>query len=544
MTIDQETNFFGRKDILDLLKKRAVGLKEGYRQNVAFLGGQFIGKTSIIQKFLSDLDDEAIITVYLDLENKDFTYIYEKFVGSILYNFSKTKQFPLHDDISLLMENARHHIPRTIEEIKKIQESIAKGKIVEAYRQIISLPETFTIESGKFCVIALDEFHSLDDLSIPNVFVELGKKIMMQKRCIYLVTSSSEIKAQRILSEKLSLLFGNFELVRVDPFDLQTSRAFVVHNLGQMKIGDQLKNFLTDFTGGHPLYLNLISKELLRLGAIHKQEGVFRPLLLQAIEDTIFDRWGVLSRHFELIVNNLCQGKGNCLVASLLITLANGKYKIAEMTADIGIKRTHLLQRITKLMEIGVVVKNGNFYHFQDKLFKYWVKYVFQKRLKAISLDDEKLKEKFREELEEALNHFERVSKKDFSDRIIELLHCFDNEAYRLNGRKYKLPLFREITPLKMESGEGKVFDVIKAATASEVWFLVLEQHRIAEDDLMVFLAESQKYEERPQKKIIISLNDLEQNARLKALQERMWIWSESELNTLLNLYDKPYIVR
>ena len=36
--------FCGRKVILDLLKRRVLGLKEGYRQNVALLGYPYVGK--------------------------------------------------------------------------------------------------------------------------------------------------------------------------------------------------------------------------------------------------------------------------------------------------------------------------------------------------------------------------------------------------------------------------------------------------------------------------------------------------------------------
>ena len=42
---------------------------------------------------------------------------------------------------------------------------------------------------------------------------------------------------------------------------------------------------------------------------------------------------------------------------------------------------------------------------------------------------------------------------------------------------------------------------------------------------------------------ILISLSSLDENARVRALQERMWIWNEVEVNTLMNLFDKPFIV-
>ena len=54
-------NFFGRRVQLDLLKKRVIDLKEGYRQNIAFLGSRYIVKSTLLQKFIADIDDNDIV---------------------------------------------------------------------------------------------------------------------------------------------------------------------------------------------------------------------------------------------------------------------------------------------------------------------------------------------------------------------------------------------------------------------------------------------------------------------------------------------------
>ncbi len=45
--------FFGRAESLNFLSKRANGLKDGYRQNIAIIGDELVGKTSIIFNFLN-----------------------------------------------------------------------------------------------------------------------------------------------------------------------------------------------------------------------------------------------------------------------------------------------------------------------------------------------------------------------------------------------------------------------------------------------------------------------------------------------------------
>ena len=124
----------------------------------------------------------------------------------------------------------------------------------------------------------------------------------------------------------------------------------------------------------------------------------------------------------------------------------------------------------------------------------------------------------------------------------MEVLYCFDNESFCLNGRKYKLPAFREVMPVHLAGGaEG--LNVFKASSQQGAWFIVFKENNLSEGHINSLLTESKKMSEKPQQRILISLSMLDDAARLKALQEKMWIWKEEELNALFNLLDKPYIV-
>ncbi len=542
--MDLQKFFFDRKNTLAILKKRVIDLKDGYRQNVALLGPQYIGKSSILHKFISDLDDPELISIYLDLEQKDFKYIFHNFAGNILYNFSKSKQLPLHDDFSLLIESTKSHIPQTIEVIKKIKLNIDKKRFAEGYRQLISLPEVFSLESEMFCLIVIDEFHNLEDLEINDVFQELGKRIMTQKRCLYFMASSMQNLAQKILSEKLSLLFGHFEVLNVAPFDLETSQKFIEYFLGDIQMSRDLRSFLIDFTGGHPFYLSILLREVKSLCLIHDQAEAFLPVLSKAIENTIFDRWGVLSRHFEIMVNRLSQGKNNRDACSLLIALSNQHHKTDDIAKSADLRRSFILQKMSILIELGVVEKCSSFYSLKDKLFKYWIKFIFQKRLNSIGCDLDRQKQIFTSELEGTVVNFQMTSQKDLSLRIIDLLKCFDNESFNFQGRRYRLPYFYKIKSLKMRGISRKNLDVIKAYSSDESWFIALNDESLSENDINVFLKESNKLTQKPNRRLIISLKDLENSARLRALQEKAWIWNEGELKLLLNMYDKPFIVK
>lgn len=538
-----QQNFFGRTAVMELLKKRVLDLKEGYRQNVALFGTRYIGKTSILQHFIANLDED-ITVLYLDLEHKDFRFLLDQFAGSLLYNYSKSAKLPLHEDVPMLLESTQAAIPQTVSVIRKIYKDYHAKKFSTSFLGLLALPEIFTNETGRVCVLILDEFHRLEELTMPDAFQHLGKKIMTQKKCLYIVSSSHPQQARKILSEKLSLLFGNFEMVSVEPFDQQTSRQFIEENLKNLQLKESLRNFLVDFTGGYPLYLHLICRELVRLSVLHKQTEIFVPVLIRAVENTLFHRWGLISRHFELMVQELSSGKGNQVVPALLMGLANDKHKIDELCAELGLTKNQLAIKINRLKEEGVICKNGNFYYFRDKLLKYWVKYIFQPRLKNLGLNYETHRQRFTQEFQIYIDHFNSTSQKDLPLRIMELLYCFDNESFDLNGRKYKLPLFREIVPWKATDARQQPFDIIKASTNDDVWLVVVKDKNLSETEVNALLEESKKNATKPQRHLIISLSTLDENTRLKALQERCWIWNENEINTLLALFNKPYIVR
>ena len=305
-----------------------------------------------------------------------------------------------------------------------------------------------------------------------SVFQELGQRIMTQKRCLYVMASSSGHLARKILSEKLSLLFGHFEVIDVQPLMLKTSQEFIAHALKDVQIKDSLKNFLVDFTGGHPFYLNILIGELVQLCQAHRQTEIFLPLLSQAIENTIFNRWGTLSRHFEILTESLASPKDGQETSRLLIALTEPNNGKDGFFASKGLKKNGIKQKIAKLVERDLVDRNGHSYYLKDKLFRYWVKYILKQRLSFIGLDFKEEKDFFRKELAQAVSDFHLASAKDFSMRVIELLSCFQDDMFTLHGRRYRLASFQKFKSTKLRVSPQRQLDTIKAYTTDGPWMI------------------------------------------------------------------------
>ncbi len=537
-----KTIFVGRKDCLATLQRRLRDLKDGYRQNVAIMGNRFVGKTVLLQKFLSDLDDDGVVEVYVDLEGKDQTYLFDRFICSLLYNFSRRKGLPVYEEVALLLQGTQKVLPKTVAEIKCVLDLVQKAKWDEALGKLLSLPEIFSFESGKICLIVLEEFQVLGELCGEEVFAQLGKRVMTQKNCLYVLSSSYPTLAKRILAEKLSLLFGNFEILSIGSFDLRSSQEYIEQSLVGLKMRSDIRHFLMDFTGGCPAYLQMLCLEIRSLSAIHQQSEVFWPLLSQAVENVLFAPWGVLSKHFELKIEHLSASKSMRESGRLLLAVARGVNKAADLAQAVTAKSA-LTTLLSKLTEEGVLIKNGQLFHLEDKLLRYWLRYVLDRRWRALDLTEERLVAEFREDLKQAYQSFLLVSQENLVSRVVSLLECFDNDAVSLNGRKYKLSLFREIETIKFAAESRFCVEGIRAISEEGEWFIVLKEKPFDEQELNVFLNETKKSGKKPFRRVVISLSEMDPNTRLKALEERLWIWNESEINSLLNYFNKPFIV-
>jgi DNA-binding Lrp family transcriptional regulator len=406
------------------------------------------------------------------------------------------------------------------------------------------LPEVFTQETGKSVVLILDEFGHLENFNIPEVFAQLGKQIMTQKNCLYIVASSSPQETQTILSEKLSLLFGNFETILLESFNFSEAQGLIDHNLDGVKIGLHLKNFIADFTGGHPLYINLLCQELICLSGVYAQREIYAPIVIQAIENVVFNTWGVISRHFELQINALTSGKNSGTTIAVLCALAQGKHKISDLSESLKLKTSQVSPRVNALQDSNIVERNGNYYHIKDKLFSCWMRYVYQRRIYVVDLELGRSRKQFKEEISRVLNDFGMVARKDLSVRVADLMHKFDNESFVLCGRRYKLSSFLDIKVLKLRTGVGNYFDAISAKGEDGGWLVVLKKDPVHDNDLNGILEEIKKLDPKPTRSVIVSLSGLDENAKLRALQEKLWIWDEDQLNSLMHLFDEPIIVR
>lgn len=531
--------FFGRTEVLSLLQKRIDALKDGYRQNIALTGQSLTGKSSILHNLLYNLKDEKIIPVYIEVLEEPFANFSRKFMGSLLYNFLKGIGQPVKEDLEFLINEARQYTPNTAAAIEKIIDPSRKISREEAYSELFDLTSFIKEETHKSCIIIFDEFHNLAALGLKNPFSTFGKKIMVQKDTMYVVTSSKVSSVKKILSEKLSLLFGNFESIELCGFDLNSARDFLDKRLKSIRVPEEYKEFLVSFTDANPFYLDVMSFRLKQLADRFAFKRITEETLIQAFQDVFFDFKGTVNQYLSNYIETvLSKKKGFESYYAILLALASGKNRLADIANFVRKRRADVAGYLSSLTELDIVIKTGPFYVLSDHMLGFWLKNVYQKkRSSIISYMPERARD-FRERMREVINDFLAESKKDLVEKVKDILRLFGNETAEIGHKKYALPALTDVRLDEFPRGRQH----IKAAAKDKTWIVYIKDGELKDIDVIEFSEQCKALKTPSLRKVIVAPSGAEINANLLAMEEKIWVWGLDTLNFLMSVYGKPKI--
>lgn len=525
-------NFFDRREYLDILKKRIGDLRYGYRQNLAIIGDELIGKTSILFKFLNKFQDNHIVILYLEIRPESLKSFAKRFIGVLLYNFLINSNIPLEEDLDFLVRNSEKFIPKTAEKIKYILGALDKRIKNDIFIELLSLCEIINKETGKFCVVIFDEFHNLEKIGIKNLYHEWSKLLVLEKNTMYIITSSMKFKARTILSKNLSLLFGNFELITVEPFDIKISEEYLEYKLSNLNLNAGLRNFLVHFTGGYPFYLEIITDSLLKSNEAN---------LTDILENLLFLPSGILNQRFSNYLKCFLDSAHSNDYISIIYLISSGHNKLKDIAHILHKTKKELALRINHLLELDVITRSGDFLKINDRVFGFWLKFVYREKTYSLTFDAKIQKTLFRENIEDMIQEFLSNAQRPIIERMKELLHLFEDEVIQIEKKKIRLTHFREIKHL--EFNQKNLKEGLIGRSHDSVWIMAFKYDLLTEDDVTEFLKECKKYRHKLQRKIIVTFQDIDTNARLRTLEEKILTWDLNNLNQILDLFSKPRVI-
>ncbi|MFH1309395.1 MAG: ATP-binding protein [Candidatus Omnitrophota bacterium] len=548
--------FFGREDVLSSLHKRVTALKSGYRQNMALTGPMLAGKSSILRNFLKSIRDPEVVPLYIELDDVDFRIFCTQFMGTLLYHYLKSdvqgscsllSRFQrevqsgikgnTNDGFESLKEMCRGIIPVTVKCMDDVCDFLACKKNNIAYEKMLELTAVFKNETGKNCIVILDEFHNLSNFKLKKPFQVFGRFIMVQKNTMYVVSSSQKSLLKDILSEKLSLLFGNFEVIEVNGFDSCTARAFISDKMKRFESLKEVENYFIQISQGNPFYLEVFAKSFCEFMEEKGQNADMKECLLEVFASTLYNSNGVLNQYFTNNLNFFLEKKTRKKFIPVLMSLARGNCTMKAIQKDLKRTDKDLGMKLQRLQEMDLVFNNGVFYKISDKLFEYWIKYVYC--LKAQSMiDDLDIKYlEFKRFMENDFKEHCEFNRQSVKDIVCRLFKAFDNSKMQINMSYRKMPRFDSIESAYVSNNGIR----IRGRFLNKEWVCHVKENDIADENDVHRLCECKPKDDgvKISRKILIPLGGIEQNAFLLAKEHDVWVWSIEKLNKNLRLFGK-----
>ncbi|MFA5100513.1 MAG: ATP-binding protein [Candidatus Omnitrophota bacterium] len=527
-----QKTFFGRRQYLDIIEKRVKGLLDGYRQNICFIGDELVGKSSLILRFISKFCDNRFVTVYLDIRHEPLAVFGRRFIGCMLYSFLQNSNAPLREDLDFLIEKASGFIPKTTARIKSILVDLDRRKKENMFSQLLSLCDSLQQETGKCCLVVFDEFQNLEALGIKSLYKEWSQVLITQKSTMYIIVSSLPYKAGVILSKNLSLLFGNFEVVKVEPFDVREADKYLDTRLIQDTLAPGHRDFIVHFTAGYPFYLELLCDAV---------SSSPHPDLVQILEGLLFSSSGILNQRFHNYLKRFGDSPYAPDYIGILHTVASGHNKIKDIAHILKKPQTVVASRVSYLLEADALTRNGDFLTIGDRVFSFWLRFVHQGKQNALTFDSQNQNATFRKCIETMIYEFLASANKKLPERITEMVRLFCDDRIQIEKKNMRLTHFREIKPV--EFNNRSLRDGLVCRSGDSLWVIGLKQDALSEDDITAFSQECRKYRHKLERKVLVTLADVDQNSRLRALEEKIWTWDLNCLNQMMDLFSKPRIV-
>lgn len=543
--------FYGRQDILSILDKRANGLSSGYRQNIAIIGAECIGKTYLTKYWLSRYCDTHAVCVYIEVHpqaargGQAAGIFLKKFIGTLLYAFLENSALALKDDdIDFLIRKSERYAPETC--------ALARGLLFErkrisahgAFQGCLELTEVLHKETGKYCIIIFDEFHLLEGLRIKDFYLHWRKQIMLNKHTMYILLSSRKQLANKIFASDLALLFGNFEKIELEAFDNKTAQSLVKDKLRALPAPAHISNFIINFSSAHPFYLTVLCDAFRDYHVRAPLLPVGLDSLISSLENIFIDSWGILNRRFSWIIAEIeKQSREPLASVKILLGLARGLTGTQAISQFAGKAKKEVLAALNQFCACDIVLKNAESYYLSDRFFGFWLESIYAAGLSSFTADAGSKSALFRKRLKSLYADFCSAQSQAVGMRVLELFSQFNNESVELQRKRVRLHRFKEVKLLRLTGRHIK--EGILARTARSLWIAGFKEERVNEDDILEFVNVCKRFKyAKAQKRIFIAFDDIDPNARLIAKEAKINTWDMSLINSLLDIYDKPRIVK
>jgi hypothetical protein len=534
-----DTYWLERPEISAALTKRLAGFLAGYRQNIALIGPEAVGKTTFLKRMLQKhAMSAAPLIVYLEIqEQESFGELAARFIETLLRTVVRVgKVDGSSEGLLSLVRLCGDSLPKTAalaQKLLRLSEEKRSGE--ELFNQLWDMPQLVTQETGLPCLLVIDEFHRLSRFKVKDPFKKLGQRIMVQSGTMYLLVSSHPQAAREILREGLSLLFGQFEVIEMGPLDAASSLKALRTSWATEGADPFLEYVLVELVQGYPVYLDLLLQGIGGRPLPHLAEDQERSVL-DLLETLLLDPSGVLRHRFESRLKVLPVHRSRRTWVQALVAVASGCHRESQVAQAIERNESQALRALKVLESYSLIVKQGVFYRVPDRLFRFWLMTAYPILQGTVLSDMKQASVAFRQESGNWIRKVREAMHRPLEEQGIAFVRQWAGEQVEIEGKRTLLPKLDRVESVSIGIERPMIVAHPKGGEGKS-WLLIPWAGALEESQARQLVEELSKTPLRDCRKIVAGAQPVELNARLVLQEGKVRLWDLGLFNNLLELY-------
>ncbi|AFJ08585.1 putative archaeal ATPase [Prevotella intermedia] len=358
-------NFIGREqETKRLLDNFRGGI------NVILMSPRRLGKTSLVKHVCNKLDEEDIITIYLDIFGCKSEYdFYNKLAAEVLKQTASKHE--------LWLEEAKEFIYRLTPKISFSPEpnadfAISLGITPKTHtpEEVLGMAEKIAIKKGKRIVICIDEFQQIGEMAnSKQIQARLRTVWQHQKQVSYCLFGSRHHLMSAIFLHRSMPFYQFGDIISLDKIATADWVEYIVSHFadGKRTISRALAEDICKFTENYSAYVQQLSW----LVFTQKEEG--ETVTEEDVKQAMNDLLATNEILFMQMIEPLSEYQLNFLRA-----IASGVTKdfgLSEVREEYKLGSYSNINRLkTALLERDLIEKRGAETVMTDPVFAKWIK--------------------------------------------------------------------------------------------------------------------------------------------------------------------------
>lgn len=357
-------NFIGREqETKRLLDNFRGGI------NVILMSPRRLGKTSLVKHVCNKLDEEDIITIYLDIFGCKSEYdFYNKLAAEVLKQTASKRE--------LWLEEAKEFIYRLTPKISFSPEpnadfAISLGITPKTHtpEEVLGMAEKIAIKKGKRIVICIDEFQQIGEMAnSKQIQARLRTVWQHQKQVSYCLFGSKHHLMSAIFLHRSMPFYQFGDIISLDKIATADWVEYIVSHFadGKRTISRALAEDICKFTENYSAYVQQLSW----LVFTQKEEG--ETVTEEDVKQAMNDLLATNEILFMQMIEPLSEYQLNFLRA-----IASGVTKdfgLSEVREEYKLGSYSNINRLkTALLERDLIEKRGAETVMTDPVFAKWI---------------------------------------------------------------------------------------------------------------------------------------------------------------------------